>query len=135
MDLMGNYVPTTSRRVLGILVCLGGGLCSADVNPVWSSPVPVGPVPVGLVPVGPVPVGLVPVGPVPVGPVPVGRASHNEINRMCPNFRIFNFFKDFKFFSGSGRVPAAPGTSCYPYSILGYRFFIKKSIFQKSKIS
>ena len=51
-----------------------------------------------------------------------------------PQIFEFSFFSRISGFFRSRKVPAALGTSCYPYSILGYRFFIKKSIFEKSKI-
>ena len=40
-------------------------------------------------------------------------------------FFVFLFFLFCFFFPVSGRVPAALGTSCDPYSIPGYRFFVK----------
>ncbi len=49
-------------------------------------------------------------------------------------FDDFFFFMIFDGFSGFERIPAALGTSCYPYSIPGYRYFIKNSIFEKSEI-
>ena len=90
-----------------------GSLCSADVTPVRSSPVPVGPVPVGpvlvgLVPVGPVPVGLVPVGPVPVGEKKHGKSMFRKNPKQSP-FRVLIAVESLKIGFTKPNITLVPG--------------------------